>query len=162
MGSSFAIGLAGLSTNGRGLEVVGNNLANLNTIGFKSSNITFSEVLGKLGSQVAGIHERFSQGGVETSTNPLDIAIQGRGFFEILLPDGTQAYTRDGTFQINSDGALVTSGGRILGVQALGADIGAAIARAYEGVACIRFDGMQCRRDIGQKALGHQRVVGRP
>jgi phosphoribosylamine--glycine ligase len=52
------------------------------------------------------------------------------------------------------DGALVTSGGRVLGVQALGADIGAALARAYGAVDCIRFDGMQWRRDIGRRALG--------
>jgi phosphoribosylamine--glycine ligase len=66
------------------------------------------------------------------------------------------------------DDALVTSGGRVLGVQALGADIGGAVARAYEGVDRIHFDGMQCRRDIGhkalggRKALGGQRVLGRP
>ena len=52
-----------------------------------------------------------------------------------------------------SDGRLVTSGGRVLGVQALGADVRAAIARAYAGVEQIRFDGMQFRRDIGRKAV---------
>ena len=60
------------------------------------------------------------------------------------------------------DGALVTSGGRVVGVQALGADIRAAIARAYEAVDRIHFDGMQWRRDIGQKALGGPRALGRP
>jgi phosphoribosylamine--glycine ligase len=60
------------------------------------------------------------------------------------------------------DGALVTAGGRVLGVQALGPDIGAAIERAYAGVDRIRFDGMQVRRDIGRKALWGQRVLGRP
>lgn len=111
MGSSFAIGLAGLSTNGRGLEVVGNNLANLNTIGFKASNITFSEVLGQLGSQVAGIHELFSQGGVETSANPLDVAIQGRGFFVLSNADGGRLYTRAGNFHLDKDGYLITEAG---------------------------------------------------
>ena len=104
--NTFATGLAGLNANGQGLNVVGNNLANLNTVGFKSSTISFSEVLGRLGTQVSGIHNTFGQGGVQTSSNPLDVAIQGRGF--LLQSDGgSRFYTRNGSLHLDADGYLV-------------------------------------------------------
>jgi flagellar basal-body rod protein FlgG len=61
--------------------------------------------------RVVATDKQFSQGNIISTNNPLDLAIQGRGFFEVLLPDGTQAYTRDGTFQLDADGQLVTSSG---------------------------------------------------
>jgi flagellar basal-body rod protein FlgG len=63
------------------------------------------------GVRVVSTDRQFSQGNIVTTGNPLDVAVNGRGLFEILLPDGSQAYTRDGTFQINADGQLVTSSG---------------------------------------------------
>jgi flagellar hook protein FlgE len=108
--NSFATGLAGLNTNGRGLEVVGNNLANLNTVGFKGSNISFSEVLGGLGSQVSGVHAGFAQGGVQSSNNPLDVAVQGRGLF-VLSNNGSRHYTRAGSFHLDATGNLVAENG---------------------------------------------------
>ena len=63
------------------------------------------------GVRVVATDRQFSQGNIVTTGNPLDVAINGHGFFEFLLPDGTQAYTRDGTFQVNADGELVTSSG---------------------------------------------------
>src|SRR5687767_6759770 len=101
--NTFATGLAGLNANGQGLNVVGNNLANLNTVGFKSSNISFSEVLGRLGTQVSGIRNTFGQGGVQTSSNPLDVAIQGRGFL-VQSNNGTRFYTRAGGLHLDGDG----------------------------------------------------------
>ena len=64
--------------------------------------------------RVVATDKQFAQGNIHNTNNPFDIAIQGRGFFEILLPDGGQAYTRDGTFQIDADGQLVTSSGYAL------------------------------------------------
>jgi flagellar hook protein FlgE len=104
--NTFATGLAGLNANGQGLNVVGNNLANLNTVGFKSSNISFSEVLGRLGTQVSGIRNTFGQGGVQTSSNPLDVAIQGRGFL-VQSDGGTRYYTRAGSLHVDGEGYLV-------------------------------------------------------
>jgi fagellar hook-basal body proteins len=90
--NTFSTALSGLDSSTMGLNVVGNNLANLNTVGFKESDISFSEVLGQqfstpggnmnsigLGSQVQAVRAQFSQGGVQTSNNPLDVAIQGSG-----------------------------------------------------------------------------------
>src|SRR5204862_133644 len=106
--NTFATGLAGLNTNGQGLNVVGNNLANLNTVGFKASNISFSEVIGRLGAQVSGIHNTFGQGGVQTSANPLDVAIQGRGFL-VQSNNGNRFYTRNGSLHLDSAGALISA-----------------------------------------------------
>jgi flagellar hook protein FlgE len=108
--NTFATGLSGLNANGQGLNVVGNNLANLNTIGFKSSNISFSEVLGRVGTQVSGIRNTFGQGGVQTSSNPLDVAIQGRGFL-VQSNGGTRYYTRAGSLHVDGEGFLVGENG---------------------------------------------------
>lgn len=106
--NTFTTGLAGLNANSQGLNVVGNNLANLNTVGFKSSNISFSEVLGRMGTQVSGIQSTFSQGGVQTSSNPLDVAIQGKGFL-VQENNGNRVYTRTGNLHLDGEGNLVGS-----------------------------------------------------
>ena len=127
--NTFATGLAGLNSNSQGLNVVGNNLANLNTVGFKASSISFSDVLGQvfstpgteqsgsithvgLGSHVSGIRAVFSQGGVQASNNPLDVAIQGKGL--IIVNDGSNAtgyYSRAGNMHLDSGGHLVSEQG---------------------------------------------------
>jgi flagellar basal-body rod protein FlgG len=66
------------------------------------------------GVRLVATDKQFSQGNIVTTNNPFDVAIEGRGFFEILMPDGSQAYTRDGTFQLDADGQLVTSSGYTL------------------------------------------------
>jgi flagellar hook protein FlgE len=122
--NSFSTALSGLETSTMGLSVVGNNLANLNTVGFKESNISFSEVFGQafstaggneshvgLGSQVQAVTEEFSQGGVQTSSNPLDVAIQGQGML-VLSDNGTRVYTRAGNMHLDSNGDLVSGGGQ--------------------------------------------------
>jgi flagellar basal-body rod protein FlgG len=115
------------------MTIVSQNLSNVNTTGYKRSRAIFEDLLyqnvvqaGGLTSQqteaptglnlgtgvrLVATDKQFSQGNIVTTNNPLDIAIQGRGFFEILMPDGSQAYTRDGTFQLDADGQLVTSSG---------------------------------------------------
>ena len=125
--TTFSTGLSGLATNSQGLNVIGNNLANLNTVGFKMSTISFTDVLGQisgspgtarsgstmhvgLGAQVSGVRANFSQGSLQTTNNPLDVAIQGRGFF--VVSDGTnRLYTRAGNFHLDADGNLVTENG---------------------------------------------------
>jgi flagellar basal-body rod protein FlgG len=123
----------GLEAQQTRMTVVAQNLSNVNTTGFKRQRALFEDLLyqnvvqaGGLTSQqtasptglnlgtgvrVVATDRQFSQGNVVTTNNPFDLAVQGRGFFEILLPDGTQAYTRDGAFQLNSDSQLVTASG---------------------------------------------------
>jgi len=130
---SLWVAKTGLEAQQTRMTVVSQNLANVNTTGYKRQRAMFEDLLyqnvvqaGGLTSQqteaptglnlgtgvrVVATDRQFSQGNIVTTGNPFDVAIQGRGFFEILLPDGTQAYTRDGTFQIDADGQLVTSSG---------------------------------------------------
>jgi flagellar basal-body rod protein FlgG len=133
---SLWVAKTGLEAQQTRMTVVSQNLANVNTTGYKRQRAMFEDLLyqnvvqaGGLTSQqteaptglnlgtgvrVVATDRQFSQGNIVTTGNPFDIAIQGRGFFEIEMPDGSSAYTRDGTFQMDADGQLVTSNGYIL------------------------------------------------
>lgn len=130
---SLWISKTGLDAQQMQMDVISNNLANVSTSGFKKSRAVFEDLLyqniRQVGSQSSqqsqlpsglqlgtGVKpvatERiFTQGNLQQTDNSKDVAIQGNGFFQILLPDGTTAYTRDGSFQIDSQGQLVTSSG---------------------------------------------------
>ena len=135
MSFSFNASLSGLNANSNALGVVGNNIANANTIGFRSSNVTFMDVFANSygarlngagnsmqignGVQVGAIHTNFSQGNFNEAGSPLQSAIQGNGFFVVRNSDGTQAYTRAGDFTVNNHGQLVASnGGQVMGYMA--------------------------------------------
>ena len=120
--TTFSTALSGLSTNTQGLNVVGNNLANINTVGYKSTNISFMDVLGSsvagggggasigLGAQIGRVAAVFTQGGLETTNSPTDVAIQGSGFF--VVNDGVgQLYSRAGNFHVDAEGNRVTPTG---------------------------------------------------
>jgi flagellar basal-body rod protein FlgG len=114
-------------------EVIANNLANVNTTAFKGSRAHFVDLLYQTvqsaatvngtdaattpsiqvgrGTRLAGIQRLHSQGPVEQTQRPLDVAIEGEGFFQVQLANGTTAYTRDGSFQISDSGTLVTNEG---------------------------------------------------
>jgi flagellar basal-body rod protein FlgG len=114
-------------------EVIANNLANVNTSGFKRSRAHFEDLLYQTvqgsavlgtpesetqpaiqigrGTRLAGVQRLHTQGPLETTNRPLDVAIEGEGFFQVTLPNGNTAYTRDGSFQISDSGTLTTSGG---------------------------------------------------
>ncbi len=115
------------------VDVVANNIANVNTVGFKRSRVDFQDLLYQMerlpGATVAGanqaptgaqvglgvragaIQKMFSQGEFQQTGNPLDLVIEGDGFFQILLPDGRTGYTRDGAYKRDSTGRVVTSDG---------------------------------------------------
>jgi flagellar basal-body rod protein FlgG len=96
------------------LDVTGNNLANINTAGYKSSRANFQELLNKQiqdGNKFVSTQLMTTQGAVKPSENPLDWAIQGDGFFSVTLPDGKIGYTRDGQFVLDADRNLVTASG---------------------------------------------------
>lgn len=128
MSFSFSTALSGLNANSNALGVAGNNIANANTIGFRSSSITFADVfansqgvrLNGAGSTVqvgngvrtAAIHTNFAQGNLSESGSPLHAAIQGNGFFAVRDQRGTLAYTRAGDFTLNNRGDLLTTGGQ--------------------------------------------------
>jgi flagellar hook protein FlgE len=120
---SFSAGLSGLNANAVYLSVIGNNLANINTVGFKSSSVTFQDLVSQtvggssanpmqvgLGVTTGSIAPVFSQGAIENSREATNVAIQGGGFF-VVRGQGGMAYTRAGNFSFNNDGKLVTPDG---------------------------------------------------
>ncbi|MBI6951788.1 flagellar hook protein FlgE [Pseudomonas sp. TE6288] len=119
---SFNIGLSGLYAANKQLDVTGNNIANVNTVGFKSSRAEFADVyagsnrlgVGKNqignGVRLASVSQQFGQGDVNNTGNVLDMGIQGQGYF-VLSDNGSMTYTRAGAFQTNKDGYVVTSDG---------------------------------------------------
>jgi flagellar basal-body rod protein FlgG len=133
MFSSLWIAKTALDAQQTRMAVTSNNLANVNTTGFKRSRAAFEDLIyqnqrqpgaqssqatqvpsGTLigtGVRVVGTEKLFTQGETVQTNNPLDMAVQGRGFFQVTMPDGTVAYTRDGSFHLNSDGQIVTSSG---------------------------------------------------
>lgn len=125
---SFQQGLSGLNIAARNLAAIGNNVANASTIGFKSARAEFADVYANsiasggasigIGSAVAAVRQQFSQGNIVTTGNPLDVAINGQGFFR-LSTNGVASYARNGQFSLDRDGYVVANNGaRLTGYQA--------------------------------------------
>jgi flagellar basal-body rod protein FlgG len=134
--SSLWIAKTGLDAQQTRMDVISNNLANANTTGFKSSRASFQDLIyqnkGQPGGQtteqtqspsglmlgtgvrVVGTEKLFSQGNISQTGNPLDVAIQGNGFLQVSMPDGTIAYTRDGSLHTDPNGQVVTADGYAL------------------------------------------------
>lgn len=126
----------GLSAQDMNLTTISNNLANVSTTGFKRDRAEFQDLLYQIrrqpgaqssqdsqlptglqlgtGVRIVGTSKMFTEGSLQTTEQPLDMAVNGRGFFQILQPDGTVSYTRDGSFHLDSNGQLVTSQGYAL------------------------------------------------
>ena len=122
---AFQQGLSGLNSASRNLDVIGNNIANANTVGMKASRAEFAEIFANsinasgnsttgLGVSVAAVTQSFTQGNITITGNGLDVAINGNGFFELTNPDGSLSYSRAGQFKLDRDGAIVTNQGRQL------------------------------------------------
>lgn len=133
MNQSLWISKTGLDAQQTKMSTIANNLANVGTTGFKRGRAIFEDLIYQnvrqvgsqssqdtllpsglqigTGTRVVATERLFTQGNLTKTDSALDIAVQGRGFFEILLPDGTQGFTRDGSFQINDQGIVVTSAG---------------------------------------------------
>ncbi|TXT38933.1 MAG: hypothetical protein FD135_2593 [Comamonadaceae bacterium] len=121
---SFQTGLAGLNASSRSLDVIGNNIANANTTGMKSSRAEFGDLVasslglggggglqGGIGVTINAIAQQFTQGNITITGNNLDVAINGGGFFQLTQADGSTAYTRDGAFKLDKDGYIKTNTG---------------------------------------------------
>jgi flagellar hook protein FlgE len=121
---SFSAGLSGLNANATYLNVIGNNLANINTVGFKASSVTFQDLVSQtvggassnpmqvgLGVVTGAIGPVFSQGTIENTDEATNVAVQGAGFFMVADADGQVSYTRAGNFSFDKDGLLTTPDG---------------------------------------------------
>lgn len=133
---SLHISRTGLDVQQTSLDVISNNLANVSTTGFKRGRPVFEDLLYQIirqpgaqssqqtelpsgfqlgvGARVVATERLFTQGSLQQTGNALDVAISGRGLFQIQMPDGGTAYTRDGSFQVDSDGNLVTASGYLV------------------------------------------------
>ncbi|MDL1969703.1 MAG: flagellar basal-body rod protein FlgG [Candidatus Desulfofervidaceae bacterium] len=130
------IAATGMEAQNLNIDVISNNLANVNTVGFKRSRADFQDLMYQTvlapgtastsqtvvptgielgqGVRPVAVQKIFSQGDYQKTDNPLDMAIEGDGFFQILLPSGELAYTRSGAFKLNREGQIVTSDGYLL------------------------------------------------
>ena len=137
MMNSLWISKTGMEAQQTQLDVIANNLANVSTTGFKRANAVFEDLMYQnlrqaggastetsnlptglqigLGVRTVATSRSFTQGSLQQTNNQLDVAINGQGFFQIQMPDGTTAYTRDGSFQVDAQGQLVTASGLPVG-----------------------------------------------
>lgn len=126
---AFQQGLSGLNVAGKALDVTSNNIANASTVGFKSARANFADVYGAamqagggsqigIGVSLAAVQQQFTQGNITTTSNALDMAINGAGFYKVEQ-DGILNYTRNGQFHLDASGYIVNDQGRkLMGVQA--------------------------------------------
>lgn len=167
--STAATGMQAQETN---IDVIANNLANVNTTGFKRSRADFQDLVYQyvvepgaptsqntlnpsgiqigLGVKTSSVQKIFTQGELMSTGNQLDLAIEGDGFFQINKPDGTLAYTRSGSFQLNQNGELITSDGYLI---APGITIPAdatAITVAQDGIVSVKQPGNNQATQVGQ------------
>ncbi len=125
----FQQGLSGLNASSKSLEVIGNNIANANTYGAKASRAEFADVYANaiggsqnaigIGVNVAAVAQQFTQGNITGTDNPLDVAINGGGFFQVRDPSGAMTYSRNGQFKVDNAGFIVNNqGSQLMGFPA--------------------------------------------
>nr|WP_295707400.1 flagellar basal-body rod protein FlgG [uncultured Halomonas sp.] len=162
----------GLESQQTKLDVISNNLANVSTNGFKRSRPVFEDLLYQnmrqpgaqnniqdrlpsgmqvgTGVRAVATERLHTQGGLEQTENSRDLAINGEGFFQVLMPDGTTAYTRDGSFQLNENGQMVTANGYpvepaiFLPANSLSVNVG------EDGTVSVRQPGVALDNEVGQ------------
>ncbi len=166
---------SGMNAQQMNIDNIANNLANANTNGFKMRRAQFQDLLYQthiqpgaaagsqtvvpsglqigLGTRPASNEIIFSQGSFQETDNPLDLVIQGNGFFQILMPDGAIAYTRDGGFQLNSTGNIVTSDGNPIEPQITIPSAAQSVTIAADGTVSYTQPGQNAAQIAGQIQL---------
>jgi len=171
MTQALWVAKTGLDAQQMRMAVVSNNLANVNTTGFKQGRAVFEDLLYQnirqpggqssqdtilpsglslgTGVRIVATEKLFTQGSVLQTGNAMDVAISGRGFFQILKPDGELAYTRDGTFQINDQGEMVTSSGYIVQPGITIPDAAQSITIGSDGTVSVKLPGQAVPTQVG-------------
>lgn len=165
-----ATGMRAQETN---IDVVANNLANVNTTGFKKSRADFQDLMYQylqepgaptsngtsespsgiqvgLGVRTASVQKLFAQGDMSNTGNQLDVAIEGDGFFQIQNPDGTNSYTRAGSFQLNETGQIVTNDGYVVDPAITIPSDALKVTIAADGTVSARIPGTTDATNVGQ------------
>ena len=167
----------GLDAQNTEMSVIANNLANVNTTGYKKDRAVFEDLLyqnmGQVGAatsqstqspsgisigtgvRLVATEKNYSQGSLTQTGNPLDLAIQGQGFFQIQQPDGTLAYTRDGSFQENAQGQLVTANGDVVQPGITIPQNAQSVTIGSDGTVSVLLAGASAPSQIGQIQLAN-------
>ena len=165
----------GLSAQDMNLTTISNNLANVSTTGFKRDRADFEDLLYQIrrqpggqssqdselptglqlgtGVRIAGTQKIFTAGSLQTTEQPLDMAVNGRGFFQVLMPDGTTGYTRDGSFQVNAQGELVTSSGYTVQPSITIPNGAQSVTIGSDGVVTVQLAGQSAPTQVGSIQL---------
>ncbi len=165
----------GMTAQQLNVDVIANNLANVNTTGFKKSDIEFQDLLYEhiqtgnrdgrkghenpsklqvgLGNRPISTYRSFSEGDIAQTGNPFDLAINGKGFFQVEMPDGTYTYTRDGSFKINSQGYIVTNSGLKVYPEISVPENAHSVSISQDGVVTAMLDGQTAPEELGQIEL---------
>lgn len=172
---SLYIAKTGMEAQQTQLDVISNNLANAGTNGYKRSHAVFEDLMYQnlrqsggnttqqtnlptglqvgLGVRTVATTRSFSQGALQQTSNPLDMAVRGSGFFQLTMPDGTTGYTRDGALQVGSTGQLVTSAGFTV-QPGITIPVGArSVTVAKDGVVSVTLPGQAAPQAVGQLQL---------
>jgi len=166
---------AGMEAQQLFIDTIANNLANVNTPGFKKSRVNFQDLLyetvriagakapggGQLpvgiqighGVQMVGIEKLFSEGEISETKNTLDVMIGGSGFFQVLQPDGSTAYSRDGSFKIDKDGRIVTANGLPLEPDITIPAEAISISISHDGTVSVLIPGTTEPQEVGNITL---------
>ncbi len=156
------------------IDTISNNLANVNTTGFRKNQARFQDLIYQtlrvpgtpvgpsvvpvgqdvgLGVKIASSEKLFTQGVLQQTGNPLDIAIEGDGFFQVTLPDGTPAYTRDGGFKRDANGSMVSADGYLLSPQITIPQNATQLQIGQDGIVTAQIPGQQAPQQLGQISL---------
>jgi flagellar basal-body rod protein FlgG len=175
MDSALWVAKTGMDAQQLRMSVISNNLANVNTTAFKRSRAAFEDLmyqnLSQSGAQTSqqtqspsglnvgtgvrtvATEKMFVQGNMNQTDNPLDLAINGRGFLQVQLPDGTLAYTRDGSLQVDSQGQLVTHHGYPVQPGLQIPEASQSISISTDGIVSVQLAGQSAPQQVGQLTL---------
>jgi flagellar basal-body rod protein FlgG len=175
MNSALWVAKTGLDAQATRMTVISNNLANVATTGFKRGRAAFEDLLYQTvrqaggqtsqqtqaptgltlgtGVRVVATDRQFSQGNLQQTNNPLDVAVNGRGFFQVTLPDGSNAYTRDGGFQVDSQGQLVTASGFAVAPGITIPEAAQTVTIGADGTVTVQLSGEAAGQQVGLLTL---------
>jgi flagellar basal-body rod protein FlgG len=174
---SLWISKTGMEAQQTQLDTISHNLANVSTNGYKKSHAVFEDLMYQnlrqagansseqttlptglqlgLGTRAVATSRSFAQGNFQQTTNPLDMAVRGNGFFEIQMPDGTTGYTRDGSFQVSAQGQLVTNNGYTVNPGITIPPNAQSITIGGDGTVSVTLAGQSTPQTVGQLQLAN-------
>ncbi len=174
---SLSISKTGMEAQQLQLDTISHNLANVATNGYKRSHAVFEDLMYQnlrqaggntsnqttmptglqvgLGTRAVATARQFTQGNLQQSGNPLDVAVLGQGFFEVQMPDGTNGYTRDGSFQVNAQGQLVTNNGYTLNPGITIPANAQSVTIGGDGTVSVSLPGQAAAQNVGQITISN-------